>query len=245
MASTADFIANAARFRTTRWSMVVRAGQENAETGLPALEELCRAYWYPLYLYVRRKGHDAHTAQDLTQAFFARLLEKNLFAVADQERGRFRTFLLSALANFLHNEHEHATREKRGGGAETFSLDAVMAEEKFQKEPSVLETPEKIFERRWVETLLENVLARVREENRAAGELERFELLKIFLVEDKGTVSFSEMGSRLNMTEAAVKGVVRRLRARYREIFREEVAHTVASPDEVDAEIRYLLTTFE
>lgn len=245
MASALDFTGNAACFRTTRWSMVLRAGQENGETGLAALEELCRAYWYPLYLYVRRKGHDAHSAQDLTQAFFARLLEKNSLAVADQERGRFRTFLLSALKNFLHNEHEHATRQKRGGGAETFSLDAATAEERFQNEPSIQDTPEKIFERRWVETLLENVLARLREENRAAGELERFEVLKAFLVEDKGTVSFAEIGARLNMTEAAVKGVVRRLRGRYREIFREEVAHTVASPDEVDAEIRYLLTTFE
>jgi RNA polymerase sigma factor (sigma-70 family) len=235
------------QFRTTRWSMVLRAGAEQLSEAdeRRALEELCRAYWYPLYSFVRRRGHGSHDAQDLTQAFFARLFEKNAFALADRERGRFRTFLLRALDNFLVNEWEKMQRQKRGGGCEVFSLDAQAAEERYTHEPSSALTPERAFERRWIETLLDRVLSRLRDESAAAGQGERFERLKVYLVEDRGTVSFDEMARQLQMTEAAVKGVVRRMRSRYRELLREEVAHTVASPDEVDSEIRYLMTTFE
>ncbi len=232
---------DAIRFRTTRWSVVLRAGQSSTDEASPALEELCRTYWYPLYLYVRRRGHDAHQAQDLTQGFFARLLEKNSFAVADPDRGRFRTFLLCALNNFLHNEHEHATRAKRGGGREMLPLEAEDAEQRFQNEPACHETPERIFERRWVETLLQRVITRLRQENIDAGDGERFEILKVYLVEDRGAVTFADMAPRLGLTEAGVKGVVRRLRGRYREILREEVAQTLDDPADVDSEIRHLL----
>jgi RNA polymerase sigma factor (sigma-70 family) len=221
---------------------VLQAVQSPGDEMPPALEELCRTYWYPLYFYIRRRGNDAHQAQDLTQAFFARLLENNSLSVADPERGRFRTFLLCALNNFLHNEHNHASRKKRGGGLELLPLEEGVGEDRFLNEPACHETPERIFERRWVETLLQRVITRLRQENVDAGEGERFELLKVYLVEDRGAVAFAEMAPRLGLTEAAVKGVVRRLRSRYREILRDEVAQTVADPADVESEIRHLLT---
>jgi len=233
-------------FLTTRWTLVCRAGAEqlSADDERQALEELCRAYWYPLYVFVRRRGYDPHQSQDLTQAFFARLLEQRSFAVADRERGRFRSFLLAALNNFLASEWEHARRQKRGGGQPVLSLDATEAEDRFQHEPATTESAEKVFERRWIETLLDTVLARLAAEAAEQGFADRFGTLKLFLVEDRGTVSFAEMATRLGLTEAAVKGVVRRLRGRYRELVREEVAQTVASPDQVDSEIRYLMSVF-
>jgi RNA polymerase sigma-70 factor (ECF subfamily) len=235
-----------AQFRTTHWSVVLRAGAaSDSDERQCALEELCRTYWYPLYSFVRRRGSDPHEAQDLTQSFFARLLEKNSLALAEKERGRFRTFLLTAFSNFLVNEWERARRQKRGGGCQTISFDAASAEERYTLEPASAMTPEKAFEQRWIETLLEKTLSRLRDESAAEGQGDRFEQLKTFLSEDRGAVSFAEMASRLNTTEAAVKGVVRRLRARYRELLREEVAQTVSSPDEVEAEIRYLMTAFD
>jgi RNA polymerase sigma-70 factor (ECF subfamily) len=223
--------------------LVLRAGAEqlSPEEERRAIEELCRTYWYPLYSFIRRKGHNAEAAEDLTQGFFEQLLERKSFAVANQDRGRFRTFLLSALSNFLTSAWEHARCQKRGGENPIVSLDAVLAEERYALEPATAETPERAFDRRWVEALLAAVLARVRAEAEAAGDGARFDRLKGYLVEDKGAGTFADLGRELGMTEAAIKGVVRRMRARFRELLREEVAHTVGSRDDVESELRHLL----
>ncbi|HAM71348.1 MAG TPA: RNA polymerase subunit sigma-24 [Verrucomicrobiales bacterium] len=233
-------------FNTTRWSLVLSAAEENQPAAAQALEHLCRAYWYPLYSYIRRRGNNPDEAQDLTQAFFAHILEKNTLSSADRERGRFRTFLLTALNNFLVNQWERGQRQKRGSGQGAFSLDALIAEDRFDLEPVATGvTPERAFEQRWVESLLETVLRRLEEESAASGAAGKFDSLKVFLVEDRGTVSFAEMAARLGMTEAALKGVVRRMRSRYRELLREEVAQTVGHPSEVDSEIRYLISVLQ
>ena len=228
-------------FRTTHWSVVLLAGKDDSSQATAALERLCRTYWYPIYSFVRRRGFDSHDAQDLTQAFFAHLLRRNDFASVDARKRKFRSFLLGALGHFLANEWDYSQRVKRGGGQSVISLDAHTAEERYKLEPATQESPEQIFERRWIEALLESVLLRLREECATYGQADRFDVLKIFLVEDKGVVSFAEIGRELNMTEPAVKGVVRRLRSRYRELFREEVANTVDQPGGLDEEIRQLL----
>lgn len=233
----------AARFRTTRWSVVLRAGADAAESR-PALEHLCQQYWHPLYTFVRRKGHGPEETQDLTQAFFERLLENRSLALADPARGRFRSFLMSSMQRFLADDFDRRNRLKRGGGVRFLEIDGLDAEARYACEPATGLTPERAFEQRWVITLLERVLARIEAEAKAEGMGERFEALRGFLVEDRGAVAFAEIAGRLNMTEAAVKGVVRRLRARYRELLREEVAQTVEDPADVDAEIRYLLGLF-
>lgn len=229
-------------FRTTHWSVLLKAaGEEESDEKRFALERLCRTYWYPLYSFVRRRGYDRHLAQDLTQGFFERFLEKNYIADVSADKGRFRTFLLSSLQHFLANEWDRSQAQKRGGGYKLVSLDEHEADERFQFEPRDEVTPEVAFERQWVQALLETVLSRLRAECNDAGHEGRFEQLKVFLVEDKGAISFGEMAAQLGMTEAAVKGVVRRMRQRYRELFREEIANTVADPAEVDAEIRHLV----
>lgn len=232
---------NARDFRTTHWSIVLQAGANESPEQHSALERLCQAYWYPLYSFVRRRARDVHEAQDLTQAFFERFLEKNYLAHLSADRGKFRSFLLVALQHFLANEWDRARAGKRGGRAPVISLDAQDAEERFRFEPPDELTPEKAYERRWVETVLEQVLSRLRDECNEAGHEDRFEKLKIFLVEDKGAISFAEMAAQLGLTEPAVKGLVRRMRQRYRELFREEIANTVADPAEVDGEIRHLI----
>jgi RNA polymerase sigma factor (sigma-70 family) len=234
--------AEARAFATTHWSMVVSAGKSDSAVADSALERLCRAYWYPIYSFVRRRGYDAHQAQDLTQGFFARFLEKNYVAQADAAKGRFRTFLLNCVQNYLANEWDRQKAQKRGGGAQILSLDEQAADERFRHELAADATPERAFEERWVEAVLETVLHRLKAEFEAAGKGDQFELLKVYLVDDKGAVSFAEMASRTGTTEAAIKGVVRRMRQRYREIFREEIASTVAGPAEVDEEIRYLIS---
>lgn len=234
-------------FRTTHWSVVLLAGKDDSSQATAALEKLCRTYWYPIYSFVRRRGYDSPDAQDLTQGFFAQLLRRNDFVSVDAPKGKFRkfrSFLLGALSHFLANEWDHSQRLKRGGGQPVISLDVHSAEERYQLEPATQETPEQIFERRWIEALLETVLLRLRAECAAYGQADRFDRLKVFLVEDKGAVSFAEIGRELNMTEPAVKGVVRRLRSRYRELFREEVANTVDKPEELAEEIRQLLAVF-
>lgn len=230
------------QFLTTHWSVVsLAAGEIDTPESAAALERLCRTYWYPLYAYVRRRGHDPHTAQDLTQEFFAHLLSTQALATVDPSRGRFRSFLLASLRNLLANEWKHGRRQKRGGGAVVFSLDAAEAEERYQLEPTDDSNPESTYERKWAEALLERVLSRLREECDASGRTQRFETLKVFLLDDKGTVSLSEAAQRLGLTVVAVKGVIHRLRQRYREIFRDEVASTVGRMEDIDEEIRHLL----
>lgn len=230
----------AREFATTRWSVVMAAGAPTSSRSEEALAQLCQAYWYPLYAYVRRQGHSAHDAQDLTQEFFARLLEKNYLAAVNRDKGRFRSFLLAALKHFLANEWDKARALKRGGGQEIIHLDAHDAETRYSLEPKELLSADKIYERRWAMLLLDRVLNRLREEQVAAGKGEQFDLLKTCLLGERSSVPYLELAGQLRMTEGNVKVTVHRLRQRYRELLRAEIAETVASPADVDEELRQL-----
>lgn len=226
-------------FVTTHWSVVLTAGRNDTTRARHALARLCQAYWYPLYAYVRRLGHSPHDAQDLTQEFFARLLGKNYLADADESRGRFRSFLLAALKHFLANEWDRASAKKRGGGL-PISINLDETETSYGFEPADQTTAEKIFERRWALTLLAQVLRRLREEHVRDGREKLFEELKPTLTEASRTVRYAEIAARLGTSEGAVKVAVHRLRQRYREVLRAEIADTVASPAEVEDELRNL-----
>lgn len=227
-------------FVTTHWSVVLTAGRSDTTRARDALARLCQAYWHPLYAYVRRLGNSPPDAQDLTQEFFARLLAKNYLAAADESRGRFRSFLLTALKHFLANEWDKARAQKRGGGQVPIPIDFNTAETSCGFEPADTTTAEKIYERRWALTLLEQVLRRLREEYVHAGREKLFEQLKPTLTEASRTVRYAEIATRLGMSEGAVKVAVHRLRQRYREVLRAEIADTVASPAEVEDELRNL-----
>jgi len=205
-----------------------------------ALETLCGNYWYPLYAYVRRQGHSAHDAQDLTQAFFARLLEKNYLADVQREKGRFRSFLLASLKHFLANEWDREQALKRGGGKRLIALDEDSAESRYKLEPKDDLSADKIYERRWALTLLDQVLAKLRGEFEKDGKLDQFETLKQYLSGGRTSVSYAQAADKLGMNEGAIKVAVHRLRKRYRELLRAEIAQTVATASEVEAEIRYL-----
>jgi RNA polymerase sigma-70 factor (ECF subfamily) len=233
---------SARRFATTRWSLVLAAGKRSSPQSAAALAALCETYWYPLYAYVRRCGHDADDAQDLTQAFFTRLLEKNDLATAERERGKFRWFLLTSLKHFLSNEWDRSHAQKRGGGRTPVSIDFAAAEGRNHLEPSHKLTAEKIFDRRWALSLLVQVLARLREESAQAGKSQMLELLKVFLTGEKAPVSNRELAGELMMTEGALKVAVHRLRRRYRELLRAEIGQTVADSEEIEQEIRDLFT---
>ena len=227
------------RFEPTQWSIVLAAGKDQPEAR-GALEHLCSTYWYPLYAFVRRQRYGPQDAQDLTQEFFARLLEKQWLADVDRSKGRFRSFLLAAMKHFLANEWDHARAQKRGGGRVPISLDAMTAESRYAMEPAALETPERVFERRWALTLLDRVLNHLRDEFAKAGKLAVFDELKSALAGDK--TPYSEIGARLGMSEGAVKVAVHRLRGRYRDLIRAEVAQTVDSEAEIEDELRSLMS---
>jgi RNA polymerase sigma-70 factor (ECF subfamily) len=229
-------------FATTHWSVVLAAGHSSVAGAQEALETLCRAYWYPLYVYVRRQGQSPHDAQDLTQEFFARLLEKKYLRLADPDRGKFRAFLLKSLKHFLVNEWEKARTRKRGGGQCVIPLDADIAEGRYAAEPAQALTLDQVYEKRWAVTLIEGVLARLRESYTAAGRLLVFETLKGFIWGEQATLAYATMAPQLGLTEGAVKVAVHRLRSRYREFLREEIAKTVATPGEVDEELQHLIT---
>jgi RNA polymerase sigma-70 factor (ECF subfamily) len=229
----------AADFASTHWSLVLAAGRRSLPASDQALEALCRGYWYPLYAYARRRLGDLHEAQDLTQEFFARLLEKNILAGAQPERGRFRGFLLTAFKNFLANEGDKARAQKRGGGQAPLPLDFRAGDSRYDLEPSHAWTPERLFERQWALTLLEQVLAALRAEFVADGKEAFFERLKVHLAGET-TDSYASLAAELDMSEGAVKVAVHRLRGRYRDVLRRHVAQTVADPAEVDDEIRRL-----
>ena len=237
----AEVQACAGVFATTHWSVVLTAGDHESPHQLAALEKLCAAYWYPIYAFIRRRGSNPDEAKDRTQSFFEYLIERNAFAVANSERGKFRTFLLCSLNNFLANEWERGNRLKRGGGREIISLDSEPAEERYKLEPVDNQTPEVLFERRWAETLLQLVLTRLRAEYEAGSGSRRFEDVQTFIVEDRGAIPFAKVAEVLGMSEAALKSVVHRLRKRYRDLVREEIANTVSSPAEVEPELRHLL----
>ena len=235
----------AGSFATTHWSMVLSAGQRASPASAAALADLCQRYWYPLYVYVRRSIHDVHEARDLTQAFFARLLEKNTLALADPQRGRFRNFLLTALKHFLINEWEKTKAQKRGGGRAALPLDFDAKESQISLEPAHAWTPERLFERHWALTLLDQVLAKLRAEHVAAGKGPLFEHLKIFLAGETSEGSYAQSAAALGLSPGAVKVAAHRLRKRYRELLRHEVAQTVADDDEVEDEIRALFTSLQ
>jgi len=228
-------------FVTTHWSVVLTAGLSDSTRAQAALANLCQAYWYPLYAYVRRRGYGPHDAQDLTQEFFARLLQQNWLAQADRERGRFRTFLLSALNHFLTNEWHKAQAQKRGGGVQTVPLQLDTAETRYGQEPADRLAPDQVYERRWAIALLDQVLDRLRAEHVVGHKTALFETLKPCLIGDRPAQPYATLAAQLGLSEGAVKVAVHRLRQRYRQLLREEIAHTVATSGEVEEEMRYLL----
>jgi RNA polymerase sigma-70 factor (ECF subfamily) len=201
------------------------------------MERLCQTYWYPLYVFVRRRGYDHEDASDLTQAFFARFLQKNYLCSVDSSLGKFRTFLLTSMTHFLANEWDKSQAQRRGGGVRVISLDDAAAEERYQLEPIDPTTPETIFERRWAQTVMGVVLDRLASET----EEKRFEVLKGFLLEDKGAVSYQAASGVLDISVGAVTSAVHRMRVRFRALLFEEVANTVEKPEEVEPELRHLL----
>lgn len=227
-------------FVTTRWSQVIAAGQQDSAQVQPALESLCRTYWGPLYAYVRRRGYSVEDSQDLTQAFFERLLERQWLGAADREKGRFRTFLLTAMERFLSHERERAHALKRGGGQPLVPIQLDEAETRYGVDPQDPRTPEQAFEHRWALALLDQVLGRLEAEFRARGQADHFAALKPCLVGGRADQPYAELAAKLGTGEAAVKVAVHRLRQRYRELLRAEIGETVASPDEVDSEMRHL-----
>jgi RNA polymerase sigma-70 factor (ECF subfamily) len=233
------------RFATTHWSMVVAAGRRSSPQAQEALATLCRAYWYPLYVFIRRQGLSAHEAQDLTQEFFLRLLEKEFLADVNREKGRFRSFLLAACKHFLSNERDRARAKKRGGGRGVVSIDAVYAESRYRLEPTDDLTPEKLFQRRWAMTLLEQVLEALKSESVRMGKGDQFDQLKVFLTAGKGPSSHRKAAEKLGMSESAVKVGVHRLRKRYRQLLHDEIAKTLNEGDSVEDEIRELFEALE
>jgi RNA polymerase sigma-70 factor (ECF subfamily) len=227
-------------FAATHWSIVLSAAQSDPTRARDALSKLCQVYWYPLYAYVRWRGHSREDAQDLTQEFFARLLEKNWIGRADREKGRFRSFLLIALKRFLSDEWDKARAQKRGGGAALLPLQFDSAETRWVREPADEATPEQSFEKRWVLTLLEEVLKRLRTEYEQEGNADLFAELNPCLVGDRTSLPYAALAKKLGRSESAVKSAVHRLRQRYRNLLRGEIAQTVADPGEVDEELRHL-----
>lgn len=226
-------------FATTQWCTVLEA-LKTGEGRLSALDQLCRTYWYPLYAYIRRRGHDPEDAKDLTQEFFARLLSKEWLAEIVPEGGRFRSFLLTMVNRFLANEYDRSRAKKRGGGQHFLSLDAETAEAQYARELTTTETPEKVFERRWALTVLDAALARLRMEVVDAGKLRHFELLSPFLSREPGAGEYEEVGGSLGMSQNAVSVAVHRLRQRYREAVHREIAATLVHTGELDEEMQHL-----
>lgn len=234
------FTAEGNAFHTTHWSVVLQA-QGDSPVARAALEKLCRAYWRPLYAFVRREGYGPEEAQDATQEFFARFLQRKDFETARREKGRLRSFLLVALKNFLANERQRARAIKRGHGERRISLDEILAQERFEPTAAESLTAEQIYERRWATTVLEQVLARLEEEYRAAAKTSLFTKLKVLLTDEPGHPSQAEIAEDLQLTENAVKQALHRLRVRYRDVLRDEIAQTVATVGEIEDELRYLI----
>jgi RNA polymerase sigma factor (sigma-70 family) len=228
------------RFADTHWSMVLAAGDSTSPQSVEALEKLCRTYWYPLYAFVRRQGRSEHDAKDLTQGFFAHLLERHAFRSVVQHRGKFRSFLLKSLKNYLADQHERQQAQKRGGGQAPISIDAEEAEQRYQLEGVTLETPEKLFEQRWALALLDAVLSRLDQEYTASGKGSLFKLLRGFLLDRAQGKTYADVGRQIGMSEEAVKKASQRMRQRYQQIIREEISRTVATASEVEEEMRYL-----
>ena len=231
-----------ARFPVTRWTLVLAAADKSEGEGRTALASLCETYWYPLYAYTRRRGFPAVEAQDLTQQFFLRVLEGRYFDRADRDKGLFRAFLLSCLKYFLSDERDRCYAQKRGGGMALLPFEISDGEALYQREPSHDETPERIFERRWARALLNRVLERLREEFVRHGRPEHFNRFKLYLLGQQA-VPYAELAQQLEMSEGALKVGIHRLRKRYRDLLRAEIAETVTDASQVDAELQYLAAT--
>jgi RNA polymerase sigma-70 factor (ECF subfamily) len=229
-------------FTTTHWSVILLAGGDASNAADAALDHLCRTYWYPLYAYVRRQGHSKDDAQDLTQSFFARLLERKYLRLADRNQGRFRTFLLTSLKHFLINDWKKENREKRGGGQKAISLDEEMAESRFAAEPAIAQPPDTLYDRGWAAVLLESAQAALKSEFERSGKQDLFERFKTCVLVEQGDLSYTKLALELGMTENAVRVAAHRLRQRYGELLRAEVAQTVSTPAEVNEELRYLVS---
>ena len=227
-----------AGFPTTRWTVVVAAADRRQPESRAALISLCEAYWYPLYVYVRRRGYPPDQAQDLTQEFFVRVLEGRYLDRADPDKGRFRAFILSSLKFFLADEGDRSRAQKRGGGT-VLSLEFSSGEERYQREPAHKETPELIFDRRWAMSVIDRVMNRLRNEFVQHGRVDHFDRLKVFLL-DQGETPYATLAREMSTSEGALKVAIHRLRKRYRDLFRQEIAETVSDPADVESELRYL-----
>jgi RNA polymerase sigma-70 factor (ECF subfamily) len=223
-------------FATTQWSVILAAGGDTSRAA-PALAKLCSAYWYPVYAFIRREGRNAHDAQDLTQEFFAELIERDSLAGVVKDRGRFRSWLLAVLKHFLANEWHRSQRQKRGGGVTMVSLDDE-AERRYLTEPADPRTAERLYDRAWALTLVDRVLSKLEDEWRESGKLDQFQILKGTITGDRA--SYSDLSARLEMSEGAVRVTVHRLRGRYRDLLRLEISQTVAFPADADDELRQL-----
>ena len=228
------------RFSETHWTMVIAAAQKDS-LAEEALQKLCQIYWYPLYAFVRRQGHNPHDAEDLTQEFFTRLLIRDDLATVDREKGRFRSFLLASMKHFLANEWDRARAQKRGGGKQILSISLEDPESKYAVEPTHDITPDKLYDRRWAMTVLDQVMAKLRREMNAEGKIDQFEQMKIFLTGSRGEVRYLKAAENLGITETAVKTAVHRLRKRFRRLLSAEIADTVETRQDVEQELRYLL----
>lgn len=228
-------------FVTTHWSVVLAAKDQHSQQGAEALELLCLTYWYPLYAFVRSSGYSPHDAQDLTQEFFARLLEKDYLRVVEPEKGRFRTFLKMALKRFLAKEWARLRAEKRGGHHVHLSIDTAEGEARFQQELTGPLTPERIYDRQWALTLLRQSLERLEREYANAGKASELQRLKPYLATQRGAIPYAGIATALQTTEGAARVAVHRLRRRFRETFREVVAETISTPEELDTEVSYIL----
>jgi len=232
-------------FVTTHWSAVMAAARNETPSARAALEQLCRNYWVPLYAYVRRLGHKREDAQDLTQGFFAHLLAGHTLAHADSERGRFRSFLLASLKHFLAHEWEKARAQKRGGRVRFVPLDFDTAESRCAPAAASRDTPDKVFDRHWALALLDVVLARLRKEYNDSGRDDLFLGLRPTLEGGRSGAPYRDLGGRLGLSEGAVKVAAHRLRLRYRELLRAEIANTVSGPEEVEEELRQLFAALD
>lgn len=232
-------VAAGSAFPETRWTLVVAAGDKGDPGSREALGTLCRSYWYPLYAFVRRKGHTPDAAHDLTQEFFLQLLNRRFFERADRQKGRFRSFLMAAMGYFLADQNDLANARKRGAGIELLPFEMEDGETRYAKEPAHNETPERIFERRWARATVDNVVNVLREDFARHGRLDHFQVLKTYLM-GQGDVPYADLAKKLNTTEGAMKAGIHRLRKRFRDTLRAEVAATVSDPSEVDDELRFL-----
>ncbi len=228
-------------FVTTRWSVVMTARDKSSPESHEALQILCKGYWHPLYAFVRRLGNSAHDAQDLTQEFFARLLEKNWLGAADRERGRFRTFLIMAVKRFLANEWDKSRSAKRGGAQTLVPLDTEDAEQRYLADPGSALSADHLYERQWALTLLDQAMARLRAEYEGDGRAGDFARLKEYLTAERGAIPYAEIAQEIGASEGAARVAVHRLRKRFREVFRETVADTVSRTEDVEAEVRYVV----